>query len=239
MDLISTVAAIAVGLGAVSQATTGFGFSLVCAPFLVAAYRAPAGIQLNLVLSVAVNIALLARERRHADARAAALLLVPAGVATFAVGAVVRAAHGSHASVLTVVAGVLCLAGVVAVASGRHSHHVTGRVGTAIVGAVSGGMNVAAGISGPPVVLFALNAKWPPERARPTMQLFFFGINLLAMIALGLPHRIPVGIVAGLAAGLVAGRMVSGRVSDVRIRQATLVIAAAGSILAVLRGFLG
>ena len=237
--VLATLAAVAVGLGAVSQSTTGFGFSLVCAPFLVAAYRAPAGVQLNLVLSVALNLVLLGQERRGVDGRAAALLLVPAGVATFAVGGLIRLTGGAHSSALTIVAGGLCLAGVAAVASGRRSRHVTGRVGTAVVGAVSGGMNVTAGIGGPPVVLFSINAGWAPERARPTMQAFFFGINLLAIAALGLPHRLPLGLVAGLLAGLVVGRIAAGRVSAGRIYQATLAIATTGSLLAILRGALG
>ena len=35
------LAAVAVAAGVTAQAVTGFGFSLVCAPFLIAAYRAP------------------------------------------------------------------------------------------------------------------------------------------------------------------------------------------------------
>ena len=239
------LAAVAVALGAVSQAITGFGFSLVSAPFLIAAYRAPGGVQLNLVLSVAVNVALLTRERRHADVRSAALLMVPAGVATFAVGAVVRssqASHGLHAphrDPLTIAAGALCLAGAVAVASGIRSHRAAGAVGTAVAGAVSGGMNVAAGIGGPPVVLFALNARWPPERSRPTMQVFFLGINVLAMVSLGLPPELPVGIVVGLAVGVLAGIALVGRIDAGRARTATLAVAAVGGMLAIMRGVLG
>lgn len=48
-----------------TQFATGFGFSLVAAPLLIAAYRAPTGVQLTIVLSV--NLALLAREHRGID----------------------------------------------------------------------------------------------------------------------------------------------------------------------------
>ena len=166
---MEVLAAVAVLFGAVAQSVTGFGFSLVCAPFLVAAYGAPDGVQLNLALSVGLNLLLLVSGRRHLDARSALRLLLPAVVATVVVGLLIR---GSDTDGLTVVAGGLCLIGVVAVARGRSIRRITGRVGTLIVGALSGAINVAAGIGGPPVVLFGTTAGWSPRsparRCRPS-----------------------------------------------------------------------
>ena len=48
--------------------------------------------QLNLLLSAAVNVAVLVREHRHADARTAALLLAPAAVAILPAAYAVRRA---------------------------------------------------------------------------------------------------------------------------------------------------
>lgn len=231
--MAALMAGVAVALGAVAQFATGFGFSLVCAPFLIAAYRAPTGVQLNLVLSVVINLALLAREHRGIDFRAAGLLLVPAMMATVPVGYVVR--H-SPPGPLTVVAGLICLVGVVALARGREFPSVRGRAGTVAVGAVSGGMNVTAGISGPPVVLLAVNAGWPSERARPTMQLFFLGLNAVALASLGWPAEVPLGVVIALAAGVLSGLLLVGRLPASLVRPATLALAGAGSVLAVARG---
>jgi uncharacterized membrane protein YfcA len=230
------LAALAVAVGVAAQSVTGFGFSLVSAPFLVAAYRAPAGVQLNLLLSTAVNLVVLAREHRHVDHRAAALLLAPALVAIVPTAyAVRRLARGP----LTVAAGLVCLAAVAAVAAGARLHRMTGRTGTVAVGLVSGAMNVVAGISGPPVVLFALNAAWPPERLRPTMQLFFLALNVLTLLSLGPPHRLPGGLVAAFAAGWLAGFVLAGRPSTAAVRSATLAVAAVGGVLAVARGLTG
>jgi hypothetical protein len=230
------LAVVAVALGALAQFATGFGFSLVSAPFLVAAYRAPTGVQVNLVLSVLINLLMLAREHRHVDVRAAGLLLVPAMVATVPVGYVVR--H-SRPGPLTVIAGVICLAGVAALASGRQFRGMSGRAGTLVVGAVSGGMNATAGMSGPPAVLFAVNARWPVERARPTLQVFFLGLNMVTLAALGWPDRLPVGVVAGFAAGVLAGALLVGRLPEAAVRPATLALAAVGSVLAIVRGLTG
>jgi uncharacterized membrane protein YfcA len=227
------LAAGAVAAGVVAQAVTGFGFSLVSAPFLIAAYRAPTGVQLNLLLSLAVNVAVLSREHRHADRRAAVLLLVPAVVAIVPAAYVARRLS---AGPLTVAAGLVCLAAVAALATGGRLRRLTGRAGTAVVGLLSGVMNVVAGISGPPVVLFALNAQWPPERVRPTMQLFFVGLNALTLLSLGRPDRLPAVLLVGFAAGLAGGALLAGRPSGPAVRAATLAIAAAGSVLAVARG---
>jgi uncharacterized membrane protein YfcA len=226
------LAALAVAVGVAAQAITGFGFSLVCAPFLIAAYRAPSGVQLNLVLSLTVNLVVLVREHRHADPRAAALLLAPALVA------IVPAAYAVHhlsPGPLTIAAGIACLAATAALAAGTHLPRLTGRPGAAVVGLLSGAMNTVAGISGPPVVLFALNAQWPPERVRPTMQLFFLGLNALTLAALGPPHHLPLGLLVGFAAGWLAARLL-GHPSPAAVRNGTLLLAAAGSAVAIWRG---
>jgi uncharacterized membrane protein YfcA len=230
---VEVVAAVAVLFGAVAQAVTGFGFSLVSAPFLVAAYGAPTGVQLNLLLSSAVNVLLLAGGHRGLDRRAAIRLLVPAVVATVVVGALIR---GSQDDRLTVVAGLLCLVGVIAVARGRTRRRITGVAGTIVVGALSGAINVAAGIGGPPVVLFGTTAGWPPDVARPTLQAFFLGINVVGLATLGMPDHLPVGLVVGGVVGLVAGWALTRRLHADQVRTAVLVTAAGGSLLAVVRG---
>jgi uncharacterized membrane protein YfcA len=230
---VEVVAVLGVLFGAVAQAVTGFGFSLVTAPLLVAAYGAPEGVQVNVVLAVGLNLLLLVSGRRHVDARAAGRLLVPAVVATVVVGRLIR---GSDNDAVTVVAGLLCLVGVGAVARGRTLRRLTGATGTVVVGALSGAMNVAAGIGGPPVVLFGTTAGWTPQVARPTLQLFFLGINAVALATLGLPDEITGWMVAAVVVGLAVGQVAARRLREDQIRAAVLVTAAAGSLLAVVRG---
>ena len=200
---MEAIAALAVLLGSVSQATTGFGFSLVCAPFLVAAYGAPTGVQINIVISIVLNIALITTGWRTVDRRAVSRLLVPAAIATLIIGPLIK---GRDTDGLTVVAGALCLIGVGMVARSRTPQRVTGAVGTIVTGAVSGSMNVTAGIGGPPVVLFGTTAGWSPEVARPTLQTFFLGINLVALATLGWPSRLPVIVWVAMAAGFLVAR---------------------------------
>lgn len=234
--MAALIAALAVALGVLTQTATGFGFSLLAAPFLIAAYQAPTGVQIAVVLSVFVNLAVLARQHRGADWRAASLLLVPAVVAALPIGYVVGRSDPDTA---TLIAGVVCLVAVAGMVGGRRFRVLESRAGTVAVGVVSGGMNVMASMSGPPAVLYAVNAGWPLERARPTLQLHFLGLNIVTVASLGWPDRMPLPVLAGFAAGAVAGVLLAGRVPDTLARPATLVLAAVGSLLAIARGLTG
>ena len=232
MDVHLAVAAAAVGAGAVAQAVTGFGFSLVSAPLVVAAGAAPRGVEWNLVLSAGLNLALLARGWRLVRWAEVGRLLVPAVAATAGVGYVAR--HADH-HVLTVAAGSLCLVATALAASGWRRRRPPGGAGAVAAGGISGAMNVVAGIGGPPVVVYGLTAGWPADVARPTLQAFFFGINAVAIPALGVtsvPPVLPVALIGGLLVGVSVAR----RLSEPTVRSAVLVIAAAGSVAAVLRG---
>ncbi len=215
-----------------AQAVTGFGFSLVSAPFLVAAAAAPRGVEWNLVLSAALNLVLLVGGLRRVRWSEVARLLAPAVVASVAFGLVAR--HADR-QVLTVAAGAVCLAATLLVATGWRRHRPPGPAGAVTAGGISGAMNVVAGIGGPPVVIYGLTAGWPADVARPTLQAFFLGINLVGIPSLGVttvPVVLPVALAAGTAVGVVAARRVPARA----VRVAVLVVAAGGSALAILRG---
>lgn len=232
MDGQLVVAGVAVGVGAAAQALTGFGFSLVSAPFLIAAATAPRGVQWNLVLSAGLNVVLLAGAFRRVRWADVGRLLVPAVAATVGVGLLAR--HANHRA-LTVAAGAVCLVATLLVATRWRPQRTPGPVGTALAGGISGAMNVTAGIGGPPVVMYSLTAGWPGDVARPTLQAFFLGINLVAIPSLGttsVPPVLPVALLAGLGAGLFLAR----RVPESLVRSLVLLLAAVGSALAILRG---
>ena len=234
--MAALLAVVAVGVGSAIQALTGFGFSLVSAPFLIAAYQAPAGVQLTVLIGVILNTVFLFREVGDVDARAAAHLLVPALAVTLPAGYVVRRLATGP---LTVAAGLVCLAGVTALASGRRLRLLSGRRGAATAGVASAAMNAVAGMSGPPVVLYAVNAGWSPTRARPTLQLYFLCLNGAALAVLGWPAHLPAALVPSVVAGVALGARLARRPSDALVRRATLLAAGTGSLLAIARGVIG
>ncbi len=225
------IVALTVGLGALAQSVSGIGFGLVCGPALVAALGPAEGVRLTVLLSLVVNVAVLARHHAEADRRAALLLLVPAVVAT---PVLVLLLHDLPERAGRALAGAAAVLGATALAVGLRAHRARGTAGAVVAGVVSAAMNTVAGIGGPAVALWADNAGWAVERTRSTLQVYFLGLNLVALVTLGLPH-LPAGRVTGVTAGLVVGlalgALVAGRVSTAAARRTTLVLAGTGGLV--------
>lgn len=227
--------ALAVLVGAVAQSVSGIGFVLVCGPLLVAALGPADGVRLAVVLSLVVNVAVLARTGRQARMQPALLLLVPALVATPVLAWALRPAPERLAAGL---AGASAVLGAAALAAGLRWPAARGRAGAVAAGVVSAAMNVAAAIGGPAIALYARNADWPATAMRSTAQVYFLGLNVVALLSLGPPHvpgGLLVGCLAALAAGLVLGARVARRVAEPASRRLILALAAAGGLAVLAR----
>jgi len=227
------IAAVAVALGAVAQGITGLGFSLVSAPFLIAWLGPREGVRVALVLSTVLNVALLARTHRHVLVREGSLLLVPAVAATPFLAWGARRVDGR---VLAVTAGTVTFFAAVALLVGVRWARAARSVGAAVAaGVASAGMNVVGSVGGPALALYAVNAGWPPDRTRPTLQVVFLASNLVALASLGLPSEV-VGrwpLLVTLGVGWVGGLALARRVPARAARTATLLVAMAGGLVAV------
>ncbi len=208
---------------------TGIGFALVCAPFLIVASGSREGVREAILLSSVLNAALLGRERRRVLLPQAALLWVPAALVTPPLAAVVRDAPANG---LALVAGTLTVSSAVALGVGLRVGAARGRAGALAAGVVSGAMNVVAGIGGPMAALYALNAGWPPESTRATLQAYFLALNLVALASLGLPS-VSLLQFGALLAGWLAGSLLAPRLPAGAAFWATLGLAAVGGALAV------
>lgn len=226
--MTTALAALAVAAGAVTQSITGLGFSLVCAPFLVALAGPRDGVRINLMLSAVINLAYLVPERQQARVGDALRLLGPAAVATPLTAWVTGRVDTEP---LAVVAGVVTVAAAVALLANVRVHQPH----AVLAGGLSGVMNTVAGIGGPAVAVYAVGAGWPATVRRPTFQLYFLGLNAVGLVALG-PRWPPALLWVSLVLGFAAGRLVVGRLQEDTARTATLAIAVAGGLVAVARG---
>jgi uncharacterized membrane protein YfcA len=229
------LAALAVLVGAVAQSVSGIGFVLVCGPLLVAALGPEDGVRLAVVLSLVINVAVLVRTWRQADLRTALLLLVPAAVATPVAARLLRAAPERLAEAL---AGACAVVGATALAAGLRWRAAHGRIGAVAAGVVSAAMNVAAGIGGPAIALYAGNAGWPSAAMRSTAQIYFLGLNAVALASLGFPRvgsGLLIACLGALGAGLLLGVAVVRHVPERIARQLTLSLAAVGGLVVLVR----
>ena len=84
------VARVGAATGSVAQAVTGFGFSLVTAPFLVLLVGPLNAVRLVNLFALVFNVVMLVREHKGVDLGNAARLLAPALVVAPAAGYVVH-----------------------------------------------------------------------------------------------------------------------------------------------------
>ncbi|GAC1307001.1 MAG: sulfite exporter TauE/SafE family protein [Acidimicrobiales bacterium] len=223
-------------IGALVQAVTGFGFSLVCVPVLVLIIGPSHAVRLVNEMAVVLNLTILAREHRHVRVGDAARLLLPALVVT---PLAAYAVHRSDPAVLSIVVGVVIMASAVVLGLGLRAPGLRHQRGIIIAGSTSALLNTTSGTGGPAVAMFAVNAGWAIEATRPTLQLYFLGLNAMSIAALGPLTVRPVsaiGILGAMAGGLAVGIGADRRLPAAAIGRSVVMLALGGGALAVLRG---
>jgi uncharacterized protein len=226
---LDTWVLLAVAIGALAQAATGMGFSLIAAPVLIAALGQSQGVATVVVLAALASIVPLARGWRDADPRAAGRLLVPTLLATPAFAWLL---HSVDHAVLAVAGGVGVIAGVALLASGLRSAWLRRPGGEVATGVASAMLNVVGGVGGPPVGLYASNTDWSPARTRGTLYLFFLVQNMVTAMVVGLvlpawQH------VAALLVGSALGVLLANRLPGGAARIGVLGVSALGGLALV------
>jgi uncharacterized membrane protein YfcA len=225
----------AVALGGLAQSVAGLGLVLVCGPILVAVCGPSDGVRLAVTLSLALNVLVLIRWWHQADWRWALLVLMPAAVFTPLLAFLIR---NLDTGVASLTAGSVILLGTVLVAVGKRWQLRPGPLTAILAGVASAGGNVAAGLSGPPVMLYALSTDWTPQRLVATLQAYFLLLNCVTLAVLGPPRverSVDAAAFAGLALGLAVGWPLLPRVPSRLIRWLALGISAAGCLAVILR----
>ena len=222
------LAALAVAAGAAAQSVSGIGFALVGGPLLFTVFGAREGVRVAVVLSMLVNVGVLAREHRAVMWRRVLPVLVTALVVTPLLAHVLSDAHPRA---LRALAGAVIVLGAGLVAAGRTAD--TGLAGGVVAGLVSATMNVLASAGGPAVAVYAAGARWDPQRVRATLQAYFLVLNVVTLATLGAPHwswTQAVVLIGCLLVGSAVGGWAAGRVNPDRARAVTLTLAAAGGL---------
>jgi hypothetical protein len=225
---------------ALLQAAGGFGFAVAAAPLYLIVVEPQRAVQLVVILSTALCLAVLRRLWRavapllFARLAVGSLAGLPIGLAAFryADPRVVQLAVG---------AAILAFAFLYAVLRRRRRGLGRGLVAMTplrdlAVGMVSGVATALAGISGPPVVIYLLLAEAPPRIVRATLLAFFalvYAATLAANAAtIGVPAQtwlaaailIPFAVVGGLVGRPLGDRLGAGAFAALAIG----VLAAAG-----------
>lgn len=217
------------------QRITGMGLALVASPFLVLVLGSSVGVQVVQVVGLAVCGAAAWQLRRDCHRGKAGLLLASSLVGLVPGALLARAMSPAWLSVL--IGGVTLLALVASLAVRR----APAFAGLATAGALSGFMNVTAGVGGPPLVIYANTTRWHHVEYVATVQLFFAAVNALSVAGRGwppLPGPAWAAVAAASGAGLWTGHRLARHVSADALRWAVWGLAALGAAAALIRGLL-
>lgn len=164
-DLAALIAAIF--LSAVLQAGTGFGFSILATPLLLFFFPASVAIQVNMILSLLLCVAMFRSVRHKLDHVLLRRMLLAGLIALpFAVPLA-----GADGPVLRVAIGVLLLVLLALLAAGvRLRRTAVADYGT---GAVSAFATIGTGMPGPPLLIYLAGSDANKGMARATALTFF------------------------------------------------------------------
>jgi hypothetical protein len=208
VSLLLAGACVSIVAGALLQAATGFGFSLLAAPLTFAAVEPAPAVGLLLLLGAEVNLLTLFEWRRPEPLRDSTVtMLAWAAPGAFAGVAILRAlpAVGLQIAVTLGILGTLA----VRHGAGRRAH-----VPAWAAGLTAGAMTTSTSVNGPPMLLHLLDRGAQPAAVRDTMTVGFLGLAVLGAIALvvtGTPALPDATLVLGLLPAVLAAHLVGRR----------------------------
>lgn len=226
-------------VGGCVQWLTGMGFALVAVPALVLLLGPADGVVLANCAAGAISVVGLAggwrrvRPAAMVPLCAAAACTVPAGAWT---------TRQLPRPALLLVMGALVTTAVLLVMRGARVPALRGGRGAVTAGALGGFMNAAAGVGGPPVSLYALNAGWTVREFVPNAQFYGVAVNAFSIAANGTPHLTATQVavvVAAMTLGALIGHTVAARIPEHRARHLVLLLALTGGGTAMGKGLWG
>jgi uncharacterized membrane protein YfcA len=205
--MLLAAACVGVAAGAMLQAATGFGFSLVAAPLMFAAIGPEPAVVLLLVIGVEVNLLTLATERRRPRplGRSTVLMLACSAPGALIGVAVLR-------SLPAVALQVAVTLGVAATLAARHVRRA--HVPAWAAGFAAGALTTSTTTNGPPMLLHLLGRGAAPGQVRDTLTVCFLGlapIGAAALVVTGSPELPEARLVAALVPAVALAHLVGRR----------------------------
>ncbi|MGZ0147773.1 TSUP family transporter [Kribbella sp. WER1] len=223
-------------LGAFVQWLTGMGFALVSVPALVIVLGPADGVTFANCAAGVVCLLGLARGWRHVRLRAMVPLII-AAACTAPIGA--WFARVLPAPVLLTVMGALVTLTATLLLIGLRIPALKGLPGALTAGATGGFMNTAAGLGGPPVSLYAVNADWTIREFVPNALCYGAMVNLFSLLTRGVPPLTApqwLATAVTLPLGAALGALLATRIPNSIARTLVLLLALTGGLLTTTKG---
>lgn len=164
-------------VSSILQTSTGFGFSILATPFLILMFDVREAIQINLLLSFVISLALVAKIRHDVNWNYFKRLVVgsvvglPIGIGIFLV---------ANMTVLKMVVAILILVLTILLILQYRIRQSAG--GDFVIGGLSGVFTTSMGMPGPPILLYFSGTGLAKEALRATTLAFYLVIYALSFI---------------------------------------------------------
>ncbi|WP_129786175.1 TSUP family transporter [Promicromonospora panici] len=224
---------LAVAIGATAQRITGIGIALVSAPGLVLMFGPLTAVPLCNLMALLLNVGILLTSPGKIEWRRAATMAAGSAVVILALSPLVQRADQA---LLQATIGVAVLVAIALTFWLRTRGRPSGdsMLARLFAGASAGGLGAAAGLSGPPLAIYAVRTGWAGPTFVPTLQGVSAVINVIAVAAaprISIPPLSWVVLIGALGAGAVAGALLAPRADPRMIQTAALMLAAVGAIV--------
>jgi uncharacterized membrane protein YfcA len=225
-------------VSAVIQRITGLGFVLVLVGPIVLLYGPIEGVTIAVLLGLVASGTAIPLVWREVEWRRTWWLIWP-GLLAAPFGALLVRVLPQPALLILIAA--MAYFALVAGRITAISAPLTGRMGAVVAGAAAGFMNVASGLSGPPLAAYAEGDGWDQRRFAASVQIVFASLAVISVALRGLPAS-PIGdvwlLIAVTAIGIVVGTLLTRFVPPRIARVTMLAIAWAGATVVLIRGLL-
>jgi uncharacterized protein len=233
---------VAVLAGGVLQSATGFGFSMLTSPLLLALIGPQQAVTASSILGFLLSGVLLMGEGRRPDvATRDASILVACSLPGLVLGAIAVSTFSVQALSLVMAVGV-ATGLVVRLCARRSAPREVGRWSAPLAGRASGALSTSTGISGPPLIFHLLARGLPPARMRDTLAAVFLSLGAIGLIPLAItgsldvPDGMPLLLACALV-GQVAGRRLFARMSSGVYEPVVLGVLTVASTVAIVSAF--
>lgn len=202
------------------QGTTSFGFSLIALPLLGIILSLKLVVPLLVVFSLLMNSIILYKLRSYMNLRSIFILIISSIIAT-PIGAQLLISVDEN--VLKLFVGVIVVISAIIFKLGLNIKVKNEKLAYIPIGIMSGLLNGAVSLSGPPIILFLTNQKTEKQVFRATLTSYFWILNIATVIVFyykGLLDLEVLELSIKLLPALVLGSVFGMKVGD-SIKQST------------------
>lgn len=222
------------------QGISGFGLSLVAVPLLSLILPLEVVVPLMVVFSLILNVISFSKIKGHVN-KTQMLILICCGVLFIPVG--IYGLKTLDDQIIKVVAGVIISFSAIMMAFGFKLKFNNQKIAYGITGMLSGVLNGASSLSGPPVILLLSNEGGEKNNFRKTLATYFMLLNIFTLPAFviggfDVDQVLYYGIrlLPALIIGTLFGIAVGNKVPEALFRKLTLGLILVMGIMTVLSG---